>query len=426
MARRTGIGIAPSYAAQQRVMRRPRHTFNIDYRPFQIQPFMIAPVLPGETMENLLLQSRAYTDPILAPHIGWWLDHHFFYVKHRDLAARDDFTAMMLDPDYDLSAYKTSADVEFYHGASMIQWAKLCYIEIVEQYFRDEDAPTWNAYTIGNLATAQINQETWLQSALLQDDFVVSDVAIATETAGTLDNTQITASEVQKALRMWELQRQHNLTDMDYDDFLRTYGVSTPQAELHVPELIRSVSSWTYPTNTIDPTSGAPRSACSWAIAERADKNRFFREPGFIVGVAVAKPKVYLKNVDGAAAGAMDSALSWLPAIMADDPMTSMKLETATSGPLQTIVTDADGYWFDIKDLLLYGDQFLNYALTATGKNIVALPNADLSNKKYPASADVDSFFVSASPANKVREDGAVSLTIRGRVVDTSSGVPAT
>lgn len=423
MARRPGnIQVASGYAGARRRLRKPRHTFNIEHRPFQIQPFMIAPVLPGETMQNLLLQSRAYSDPIKSPHIGWWLDYHFFYVKHRDLAGRADFTAMMLDPDYSLAGYKAAADVEFYHGANMVTWLKLCYIEIVEQYFRDEADGAWNAYTIGNLATAQINGESWLNSALLDDDFII-DVPpnIDLDASGTTN-----AEEVQRALKMWELQRLHNMTDMTYEDFLATYGVKSPDVELHVPELIRSTSSWTYPTNTIDPTSGAPRSAVSWAIAERADKDRFFREPGFIVGVTVAKPKVYLKNLDGAAAGALDTALTWLPAVMHDDPRTSLKKEAATTGPLQTIVTDAGGYWFDVKDLFLYGDQFLNVALTATDRNIVALPDAALENKKYPSSADVDAMFVSASPANKVRADGAVALTIAGRVQETTPGMPAT
>ena len=73
-ARRTG-----------RVTRGPRHSFNLRHRPFQIQPFLLAPVLPGETMKSLLLQSRAVTSPISNPLVGWWLEYYVFYVKHRDL-----------------------------------------------------------------------------------------------------------------------------------------------------------------------------------------------------------------------------------------------------------------------------------------------------------------------------------------------------
>ena len=47
--------------------RRPSHPFQVRHEPFQIQPFFIAPVLPGETMKNLLLQSRAVTLPLKNP-----------------------------------------------------------------------------------------------------------------------------------------------------------------------------------------------------------------------------------------------------------------------------------------------------------------------------------------------------------------------
>ena len=44
--------------AQGRGTRKPVHNFNLESRPFQIQPMLIAPVLAGETLSNLLLQSR--------------------------------------------------------------------------------------------------------------------------------------------------------------------------------------------------------------------------------------------------------------------------------------------------------------------------------------------------------------------------------
>ena len=47
---------------QGRVSRRPEHTFHVRYRPFQIQPVMIAPVLPGETMKQAQFQVRAVAD----------------------------------------------------------------------------------------------------------------------------------------------------------------------------------------------------------------------------------------------------------------------------------------------------------------------------------------------------------------------------
>lgn len=414
--------MAPFYKQNARKLRSPSHTFHLRSRPYCVQPFMLAPVLPGETLKSALLQVRAVSDPIKNPLIGWWLEHHLFYVKLRDLAGRADFEAMMLDPDLSLAAYEAAADAEWYHGAGGVQWVKLCTQTIVDNFFRDQPE-VFGDYTIGNMYAAQIKQETWANSAMLDDDFVVDQPAnVDLDASGT-----ITAEEVQRALRMWSLQQQHNLTDMTFEDFLRTHGVNVPSEEkLYMPELLRSWVEWTYPTNTIDPADGSPSSAVSWAVTGRADKDRFFKEWGFIVGVQVSRPKVYLRAVDGAAGEYLKTALNWLPAIMADDPLTSLRKETNASGPLQTLVTDAGGYWWDVKDLFVYGDQFLNFALSATDANIVDLPaGATLNNKRYPDSDDVDALFVGASPANKIRSDGVCDLNIMGRTWDTTPGVPA-
>ena len=159
----------------------------------------------------------------------------------------------------------------------------------------------------------------------------------------------------------------------------------------------------------------------SWAVSERMDKDRFFKEPGFILGVTVARPKMYLKNFDGQFSSIMNSAIEWLPALMKDDPATSLSLQTATEGPLATVVTDADGYIVDVKDLFLYGDQFVNVAKSGTGLNMATLPNAALTNKDYPSDADVDALFVGSTDATRqVRQDGIVNLSILGALTDTT------
>ena len=52
-----------------RKTRSPQHSFNLVNRPFGIYPFMIAPVLAGETLKSALMQSRVITDPIRDRHI---------------------------------------------------------------------------------------------------------------------------------------------------------------------------------------------------------------------------------------------------------------------------------------------------------------------------------------------------------------------
>lgn len=412
-----------SYGSIPRVgrkMRSPQHPFYLEHMPFQIQPFLCAPVIPGETLKSGLIQARVVTDPIANKLIGWWSEYYFFYVKHRDLAGRDDFTEMMLSMDYDLSAYTETASVPYNHHAGTINWAKLCLERVVETYFRNE-GELWNDFMINSMPAAAVNAQSWLDSVALNDVYAIDDPVVVSETAGVLDDTSITASEIDEKLRMWQFQRANNVTEMSYEDWLQSYGISVPREELHHPELLRYLREWQYPSNTIDPADGSPSSAVSWAIRDRIDKDRFFREPGFIFGVTVARPKVYFKNIDGNPVDDMNSAFSWLPALMRDDPWTSMLKKSDTTGPLATVVTDSDGYWIDIKDLLLYGADFVNVARSGSGLNMVTLPSADLTNKWYPSDADIDGLFVAdADTGRQVRQDGIVTLSILGAQVDTT------
>lgn len=395
---------------QARIQRKPQHAFHLRSRPWQIQPFLIAPVLPGETMQNALLQSRVVTDPIKNPLIGWWTEYYVFYVKHRDLDDRDELTAMVLDPEYSLSGLYSSAMVEHYHYGGTINWVGKCLDRVVEEYFRDEGEAALLSM-IGNLPASSINQQSWLDSVTDATSFVSYDASVDENSDGT-----VMASELDRVMRNYQFMTQNGLTNMTYEDFLRSYGVSVPDAEEeHRPELIRYVRDWTYPTNHVDPTNGAPSSACSWAIAERADKARFFKEPGFIFGVTVTRPKVYLGGQRGSAVGLLNDAFAWLPASLRADFQHSLRHVEAGDGPLGAT---SDGYVVDAKDLFLYGDQFLNFELTATDAGLVALPTSGL-NKRYPDAAMADALFV-APTANKVKQDGVVSLTISGMLQDTT------
>lgn len=404
------IRAVESLPAVGRRSRRPQHPFYVRHRPWQIQPFFIAPVLPGETMKNLLLQARVVTDPIKNPLIGWWIEYYFFYVKHRDLNDRDHFTQMMLDKDYDLSSLNSAAKVETYHGWTGLDWVQKCLERVTEEYFRDEDE-AWNLATIGNLPAAGIGSKSWLDSVVKEDEFgATQDVNI---TVGADD--KVSAREIDDSLRTWQWLRANSLTTMSYEDFLGTYGVRPKREEMHRPELVRFCREWTYPTNHVDPTTGTPSSACSWAISERADKDRFFREPGFLFGCTVARPKVYISKQTGTLTGLMTDAMAWLPAILRDDPYTSMRLIAQGAGPLPSVT---DAYWIDVKDLFLYGEQFVNFAVTDTAYGAVALPTTAL-NKKFPAATDADALFVSGS-YNVVRQDGLVSIDVLGALEDTT------
>lgn len=402
------VNIVQALPASSRVLRRPAHTFAIRHRPFQIQPFALAPVVPGETMKNALLQARVVTDPIKNPLIGWWYEMYLFYVKHRDMPDSSHFQNMVLQYGYDVSpAVDVAAKVEHYHAGNSIDWVAQCMDAVVPHYFRD-DGEAISAAMIGNLPAAKLNGNSWLDSVL---------PASQVETGGTVAGGS-TSQAVDLLLQQYQLMRDMKLTTMTYEEFLRTYGVRAELAETpNKPELIRYVRDWNYPSNTINPADGSAASALSWAIAERADKDRYFSEPGFIFGCAVARPKVYVSKQLGSASSMLNDAMAWLPAIMSSEPQTSLKKFLSTTGPLAG--TPTEDYWVDVRDLLIYGDQFVNFAVTATDHGMVALPTASL-QKKYPSGTDVDALFKAAAPANLVRADGILSLTIAGQQRDVT------
>jgi len=410
---RVTTGVAPRAG---RVTRSPEHTFQVRQKPWVIQPIMIAPVLPGETFKNLLLQARVVSEPVKNPLVGWWVEYYFYYVPLRALEGKEVFEAMMLDAELNTSSLHTAAKAATYHFGSAPDYVQMCLDAIVAKDFRSESDDA--DHLIDGMHIAAVNVDNYLDSSINDADFVAP---IDVDVDGPDANTTIQASEVDRAIRTWNILRAQQLTDQTFEDYLATFGVR-PQVENYLePELIRYIRNWTYPTNTVDPATGVPSSAISWSVQERADKDRFCREPGFIFGVTVTRPKIYMSNLKGAAVGAMQSVMEWLPAIMRDDPYTSLKKFAAGTGPLGA---NTDAYWIDMKDLFLYGDQFVNFSLAATDAGMVALPTAGL-QKRYVSDAMIDGLFVGADPTCLVKQDGICKLSILGALRDTTPPISA-
>lgn len=425
-------------ARMRRSIRRPKHTFHIKHRPWEIAPFLVAPVLPGETMKNLLMQARVLTDPIRSQLIGWWCEHYFFYCRHRMMGStaaelstgitNSEVEQMHLNPEFDLLG-NTNGEADdrpqFYHdgsGASGVNWTRALLGYVVAHWFRDEGESIlmdgFATEATGGLPVARAigQRENFMDSLSNAADFAVHDVTVDVD-SGVPDTVSMAA--IDQAMRTYEWLRTQNLVDMSFEQFLETHGVAVPAAEDDLPELLRYERSWQYPSNQVDPDAGSVRSVVSWSPVLRADKDRFFREPGFVFGVSVVRPKVYLANQPKAAAHALSKAVDWLPAVLAGDAWASYRHHATGTGPLP-VLTDADGYWLDLKDLFLYGDQFINFDYaSATDMSLVALPAAG-GGKRYPILDDAKKLFVDATAdvATRVRQDGVVSLMIAGRQQD--------
>lgn len=400
-------------ARQQRVTRSPSHDFWLRFRPYQIQPFAIAPVLPGETLTSAFLQSRTKTAPLASEFLGWWLEHYFFYVKLRDLPGREDFVQMILQSDHDMTAYHTPANVQTYHAGG-IDWTRACLDHIVEEYFRDEGDP---ATLLDGLPQAALVQSSWLDSAKLDSEQPAADHQLAGQNPVIADQY---SADFQSHYAQFEHMRSLGLVTASFEDWLASFGVvpdtKAPEEE-HRPELLRYVRDFQYPSVVVS-GSGESSGRAVWSTAERLDKKRFFKEPGFVIGLTVARPKVYLSKQVGAAISALDDAYAWLPAVLRDAPFTSLKRFdplVAGSGPLGS--TPQEPYWADLRDLFMYGDQFANFDLSATPAGTVALPSADL-RRRFASSADVDALFLDAVAANKVEQEGNARFNLLGRLTD--------
>lgn len=415
------LAISSMAAAPQvgRVMRKPSHSFQIRSRPTQIQPFYMAPVWPGETMKNLLVQSRTLSDPVKNPLTGWWHEKYFFYVKLTDLDIGEQLKTMLVKNTGQITL-NSAADVDTYHAGNGINYTQEALNVITREYFRDEDETVLQG-AIDGLPTATSDGPGWMQSAKPGSLAGESEHLnphlpdkIEPEMSPTFD----------AHFQQWTAMRSLGLESLDFEDWVKQFGVDVPAEENENrkrPELLRYVRMWAYPTATTK-ADGSAGTAPQWSMAERADKDRFFKEPGFIVGVTVTRPKVYFGGQNGSLVHHMVNPLDWLPAAFRDHGYASLKgfgnVNEWGAGPLGT--NPAQAYWVDLRDLALYGDQFINFVPSTDGASLVPLPDGGL-NKRYLSAAAVDALF--ADPAyNKIREDGIVTTSILSSLTDTTPG----
>lgn len=395
-------------APTDRVQRRPKHKWRINAQPYSIVPFMLAPVLPGETYLSSWTEAREVSMPVKSSIIGWSSEFYMFYVRIRDLDNSDTLDDLFTEPTQTLTALHEAADAKYYHRANTVNYTRLSLKRVVETYFRDE-GEAWNIATIDGYPAAQQKDFGWMDSLM---DTTIMDAGVGNP---AVDAT--TPEALDRLMDAYEYLRAMQMMDMEFEDYLRTFGVYVPREVNRRPQLIHSWREFQYPSNTVEPTTGVPSAALSW-VHKSAHKSKgfFIKEPGFILGVHVLRPKIYLSRQIGQMAHHLDTGLSWLPAIMRDSPETSLREFTGGvggNGPLSNgTIGPTNGYWVDMRDLFLYGDQFTNVALT--DPNFVALPTAAL-EQKYMSQADVDAMFVGTTPATRtVASDGFTSLTIKG------------
>ena len=405
-----------------RVGRYPKHPFLASSLAFTAQPIMLARVLPGETLNNVFFESRVITDPVSNPIIGWKKEYFFFYIRISNLML-DAVKDMFVDPtNAEIAGMDEAANLQqTYAAKGGIDWLAKCMERIVYHHFRDEGEDVSDFVTADGRYIVPIRQNSFLDS-LTDKDQISEGAAIAGATdAGDLD----------RLMDAFEMARTLGMANMSYEDFLRSYGISVPEYDEDKPELLCHFSDWQYPSNTINPSTGAPTSAVSFVFKNGNRDPKFFAEPGFVVGVTVTRPKVYYGGLAGFNAGFAQRAWDWMPNYLMNVPEAALKAFTAGTGALGDRTVDTDQYWIDMRDELLYGDQYHNVRafdpdaadMTAGAFNMVGLPSTSL-NWKYPSETMIKSMFVDAAgTAYTIREDGYVGLSIKGMQVDYTGHV---
>lgn len=400
-----------------RVGRYPKHTFFVNGFPFVIRPFFSARVLPGETLQNMYFESRCVQRALPSPIIGWKQQFFFFFVRATDLAL-DEFKAMFVDPaNTSLITSTTLEDAtgnaSTYCAPGGIDWTQRALEKITEHYFRDEgEAWNSNTHTASGLPLAQIRENTWMDTLMDKDDMPEGAAISGATDAGDLD----------RLMDAFEQLRALGIANMTYEDWLRSQGIAIPNKDENKPELLELWSEFTYPVNTIEPTTGVPTSAASWVWKKSTNKPKFFKEPGFVIGLTILRPKIYFNALKGSLHGFADRAWDWMPNYMRHMPESTLKNFLVDTGPIDAAVT-TDGYFVDMRDDLLHGDQFLDVwsGSTDAAKHRLALPDATF-NYKYPTTAMVEDFCKVDTTSIPYSCDGFVSLNIKGFEVDYTQG----
>lgn len=392
---------------------RPRHNFHVAFRPFEIQPFCIHPVLAGDSVKSIRFESRVLTDPIIGQISGWWAEQYWFYVP---LGALDEYAAAqanIITPAHDLSGLVTAASTWAYESDDGPSWLSMCMKPIIEKYFRRE-GEAWNAsgttilsYPSGSVPIAGIVGKSWVDTILPASE-------LPTPAGGT---------DYEDRWELYEGLRKQGLIQMTYPEYLRLQGLAVPEqlaeptSYYRKPELWRFIRQFTYPANVVNPAAtNEVVSACSWVVAERLDKSYFCGESGFVVGVAVVRPKLYRSNQVANGTMMLRDSRTWLPAMLDDAPQESLDERTT-----DTAINTSTAHVVDIQGLRQIGDQFVRYP-AATPPPSATLPSSDVSNTAYPSLADILGLFAGTPPSNPettefglVRLDGTASFSITGR-----------
>jgi hypothetical protein len=342
----------------QKSPRRNRYPIHPAYgraKPFELTPFMFAPVLPNETITNISHECRAITEAVKDQLIGWSLHTYFFYVKLLDLDEADAEVArdLLLDATNtprinieNVGIGPTHPVGHFYQSNTHTKgynWMPDVYRRIVATWFRHDSEPIG---PIGALSKCHVSNLGVFDSATMAS--ILEGVPMPTS-----------VGDAARSLAMFEYLQTAEMIDMSYEDFCASYGgTKMTAAQMREPELLMQHSDWSYPSNVVD-AAGQVRSAVSFVSKSNLSKPKYIKEPGFIMGLYCLKPKIYRGHQTANASVLLDRSTSFMPGLLADSPETSL-VDIFTEEYLVADGVAPDPWFIDVRDLYMHGDQFVN------------------------------------------------------------------
>lgn len=435
-----------------RSMRRPRHEAQFRIPPWCIFPFGFAPVVPGDTVTQCDVLGRVVSDPVDGKLLPWWLDIFGFYVPWRATAASTQLQAMALGNGGTNFAFNGGTIAPTVSGGGYFtsrlngrpDFGALAYQAVVTEYFRDEgETYADHVHALSGMSMMKLGRSDWTDSLLATSVLTGDDVNVDLNASGT-----IMASEVESALRSYELLRQGNLTEMTFEDYLGTFGIRvTPAEREFVPELLYHRRTFQYPSNVVTQGTGAVTSAVSWSVNERFSQNKLIREPGWLLFMVCVRPKVYRAQQTGAIINLMDNAYMWMPAVLRDDPATSLVAMDTVSGAVGSVSVNSGNHTFDLRDLFVHGDQVVYCSPSVAGADSIAAGGSVLENipaaevAKLPRATNwntagrpdyphtgltgATAYFVgSTNETNLIQGELTTQLSVLSTVLDRTPGVP--
>lgn len=403
------IQVQGANTPRQRVNRRPNFPIAGIMKPFGLYPLWATPVLPGETLQASNTRMRTISMPINHPLSGAWLETWMFYVKFTDLDR--DLGQMFISDTYDDTGWTAASDsARYFTKSGQVDWVRKCMERFHDAYFvHDNETPR----TIDGVRKCKLNAVSWNQNLMFKPD----DAAVPT----------VDASDQYEHMNNWMMLQQMQMTELTYEKYLETYGVQQVRQNVGDPEILRFARSWTQPTNTIEPTTGAPSSAWAWSDEIKMEKAKRFDEPGFVVMCATVRPKMYPVTLASSMIGELWGFSDWYPSYNLQDPTAGVKEIPGSSSLLAAGgATGNKNFIYDHRDLLTHGEPFVN---CAQGDHFYDLPyfagpafgdSAEPEDMRgeYADDTSIDAMF---SGVNKgLYYEGMASATIAGHVTDTT------